>query len=183
MLTRYETVRQRAAVEGQLAMPTEFCALQILRACNVAPQHLFTLLTPFNDQLPNSPEQLSALCRTLRRHGHIAEQLPGNIASALRGPATQARAGAYMAIADPTSQSPDQGTATFLSSSESGQAASYWDTLFPSALTSGDPFVAWSDSQTQGNWSSSQAPLLQTSSQNHSFPVDLDGDQEEDWED
>ena len=47
MLARYETVRQRAAVEGQLAMPTEFCALQILRACNVAPQHLFQLFAAF----------------------------------------------------------------------------------------------------------------------------------------
>ena len=72
MLARYETVRQRAAVEGQLAMPTEFCALQILRACNVAPQHLFTLLQPFNDQLPSTPEQLSTLCRTLRRHGQLS---------------------------------------------------------------------------------------------------------------
>ena len=135
MLARYETVRQRAAVEGQLAMPIEFCALQILRACNVAPQHLFNLLQPFNDQLPSTAEQLSALCRTLRRHGHIAERLPGNIASALHGPASQARAGAYMAIDDPTSQSPDQGTATFLSSSESGQAASRWDTLLKSLQT------------------------------------------------
>ena len=60
MLARYETVRQRAAVEGQIAMPIEFCALQILRACNVAPQHLFNLLQPFNDQLPNTQEQFNA---------------------------------------------------------------------------------------------------------------------------
>ena len=45
----------------------------------------------------------------------------------------------------PVAQSPDQGNATFLRSTESGQAASSWDTLLPSALTSGNPFVAWSD--------------------------------------
>ena len=117
------------------------------------------------------------MCRTLRRHGHISERLPGNIASALHGPATQARAGAYMALDNPVAQSPDQGTATFLSSTESGQAASPWDTLLPSTLTSGNPFVAWSDPGQASN-------PLQPSSQNASFPVNLDtDDQDEDWED
>ena len=122
-------------------MPIEFCALQILRACNVAPQHLFNLLQPFDNQLPKTQEQFSVLCRTLRRHGHIAEQVPGNIASALHGPARQARAGAYMAMDNSLmAPSPDQGIANFLSDSQSGQAASFWDTLLPSALTSGNLF-------------------------------------------
>ena len=161
-------------------MPREFCALQILKACNVAPQHLFNLLQPFDNQLPNNAEQFNALCRTLRRHGHIAERMPGNIASALNGPATQARAGAYMAMDNPMAQSPDQGTATFLSSPESGQAASPWDTLLPSALTSGNPFATWSDPN-QVQSSSEYTPLPMTS---QSFPVNLDtDDQDDDWED
>ena len=123
-----------------------------------------TLLQPFSDQLPNTQEQFNSMCRTLRRHGHISERLPGNIASALHGPATQARAGAYMALDNPVAQSPDQGTASFLGSTELGQAASSWDSLLPSTLTSGNPFTAWSDPGQASN-------PLQSSAQHASFPV------------
>jgi hypothetical protein len=47
LLARYETVRQRAAIEGQFVMSIEGCSLQVLRACNIQSQHLFTLLQPF----------------------------------------------------------------------------------------------------------------------------------------
>ena len=47
MLARYETVRHRANVEGQFVMSVEGCTLQILRSCNIGPQHLFALLQPF----------------------------------------------------------------------------------------------------------------------------------------
>ena len=40
----YDTVRQRAATEGQFVMSAEGCALQMLRACHVAPGLLFQLL-------------------------------------------------------------------------------------------------------------------------------------------
>jgi hypothetical protein len=42
LLARYETVRQRAAVEGQAAMNVERCAMQLLRAVGIQPQHLLT---------------------------------------------------------------------------------------------------------------------------------------------
>jgi hypothetical protein len=47
LLARYETVRQRAAVEGQFVMNIESCALQVLRACGIQSQHFFMLLQPF----------------------------------------------------------------------------------------------------------------------------------------
>ena len=184
MLARYETVRQRAAVEGQISMSVEFCALQIFRACNVAPQHLFTLLQPFDNQLPTTQEQLSAMCRTLRRHGHISEHMPGNIASALHGPARQARAGAYMAMDAPSMDlRSSQGTAAFLSDSQSGQAASQWDTLLPAALTSGNPFAAWSHDQQQSSQDQGYAPAAsQYTAPNASYPVTADADnQDSDW--
>merc|ERR1712185_732020 len=47
LLARYETVRQRAALEGQFVMTVPGCSLQIIRACGMGPQHLFILLQPF----------------------------------------------------------------------------------------------------------------------------------------
>ena len=35
VLARYEIVRQRAAVEGQIVMSMEGCSMQLLRACNI----------------------------------------------------------------------------------------------------------------------------------------------------
>ncbi len=100
LLARYETVRQRAAVEGQFVMSVEGCSLQMLRACGIQAQHLFTLLQLFRGQLPQTDAQFQDLCTQLRRFGHIAEQARGNVASALHGPMRQAGAGHYMAQPD-----------------------------------------------------------------------------------
>ena len=86
LLARCETVRQRAALEGQFVMSVEGCALQILRACGISSQHLFTLLQPYSGQLPRTDAQFNNLCQQLRRHGHITEGTPGNIATSLHGP-------------------------------------------------------------------------------------------------
>ena len=56
LLARYETVRQRAAMEGQFVMSTEGCALQLLRAVGIGTQHLLTLLQPFQGQLPQTDQ-------------------------------------------------------------------------------------------------------------------------------
>ena len=97
LLSRYETVRQRAALEGQFVMSVEGCSVQILRACGIGPQHLFTLLQPFQGQLPRTDQQFNQLCTQLRRYGHISENAPGNVAAALHGQPRQARPGAYLA--------------------------------------------------------------------------------------
>ena len=67
LLARYETVRQRAAMEGQFVMSTEGCALQLLRACGIGTQHLLTLLQPFQGQMPQTEQQFHQLCTQLRR--------------------------------------------------------------------------------------------------------------------
>ena len=95
LLARYEIVRQRAAMEGQLVMTVEGNTMQILRACNITPQQLPTLLQPFNGQLPRDDAQFRQLCTQLRRYGHITEGAPGNIGAALRGNVPQARPGMY----------------------------------------------------------------------------------------
>ena len=51
LLARYETVKQRANVEGQFTMSIEGCSLQILRACGIGSQHLLILLQPFQGQI------------------------------------------------------------------------------------------------------------------------------------
>jgi len=86
LLARYETVRQRAAIEGQFVMSIEGCSLQILRACNIQSQHLLTLLQPFGGRLPQNDQQLRDMCTQLRRVGHIsAAGHPQNSANVLRG--------------------------------------------------------------------------------------------------
>ena len=90
LLARYETVRQRAAVEGQFVMSIEGCSLQVLRACNIHSQRLFTLLQPFGGRLPQNDQQFREMCTQLRRFGHISENAPGNIATALQGALRQA---------------------------------------------------------------------------------------------
>ena len=127
LLSRYETVRQRAALEGQFVMSVEGCAVQILRACGIGPQHLFTLLQPFQGQLPQTDQQFNQLCTQLRRYGHISENAPGNIASALQGHPRQARPGAYLAqetqlaLRDATQRSASHAdVATFLSNTQGG---------------------------------------------------------------
>ena len=107
LLARYETVRQRAAVEGQFVMSMEGCSLQILRACGIQSQHLFTLLQPFGGRLPQTDAQFREMCTQLRRYGHISEGASGNIATALHGPLRQARPNTYLAQQgqDPQGQS------------------------------------------------------------------------------
>ena len=100
LLTRYDTVRARAAIEGQFLMNIEGCALQLLRAIGTQPQHLMVLLQPFGGQLPHDEAQFDAMTTQLRRFGHITENYPGNIASSLHGPLRQARPGAYWSLAD-----------------------------------------------------------------------------------
>ena len=57
LLALYETVRQRAAVEGQFIMSIEGCALQLLRVSGVQTQHFFTLFQPYGGRLPQTDEQ------------------------------------------------------------------------------------------------------------------------------
>ena len=96
LLARYDTVRQRAAVEGQFTMSIEGCSIQLLRAVGIGHQHLPLLLQPFNGQLPQNEQQFNNLMTQLRRYGHVSENAPGNIASVLHGPLRQARPGAYL---------------------------------------------------------------------------------------
>ena len=154
LLARYEVVRQRAAVEGQVVMSTEGCALQLLRACGIQAQHLFTLLQPFNGQLPQNDAQFQQLCTSLRRYGHISEGVPGNVASTLHGPPRQARPGAYMAESDAQAlqaaarRTADAGGAgTYFGQAQAGvQPGSFWDTLLPQPLAGpDDPFAAWAN--------------------------------------
>ena len=91
LLARYEVVRQRAFTEGNFVMSVEGCALQLLRACHIQPQHLLVLLQPFGGKLPTTDQEINNFTTQLRRFGHISEGAPGNIASALRGPMRQER--------------------------------------------------------------------------------------------
>ena len=47
LLARYETVRQRAVIEGQFVLSVEGCSLQLLRACGSQsiPASYYTLAT------------------------------------------------------------------------------------------------------------------------------------------
>ena len=137
-------------------MSVEGCALQILRACGISSQHLFTLLQPYSGQLPQTDAQFNNLCQQLRRHGHITEGTPGNIATSLHGPPRQARPGSYavqdnrQALRDATQRSSvNPGMTTFLSHPREGQGGSSWDTLLPTAVMP-DPFTAWADSSADG---------------------------------
>ena len=96
LLARYETVRQRAAIEGQFHMSVEGCSLQVLKCCGIQSHHLFILLQPFNGTLPQNEDQFRQLCTQLRRHGHNTEGTRGNVASMLHGPYHQARPGQYL---------------------------------------------------------------------------------------
>ena len=96
LLARYDAVRNRAATEGQFVMSVEGCALQILRSVGIGAQHLFTLLQPFQGQLPRDEAQYTQLITQLRRYGHISEGSVGNIASSLHGLFRQARPGSYL---------------------------------------------------------------------------------------
>ena len=73
LLARYDTVRHRAAVEGQFVASTEGCALQLCRAIGIGPQHLYTLLQPYGGVWPSAQQPFDSVATQLRRHGHISE--------------------------------------------------------------------------------------------------------------
>ena len=128
LLARYDTVRQRAATEGQFVMSVEGCSLQILRAIGIQHQHLFHLLQPFQGNLPTNDAQFQQLLTQLRRYGHITEGAPGNIASTLSGPFRQARPGAYLASGGGgNAEATGQRTDAFFG--DASQPANAWEVL------------------------------------------------------
>ncbi len=142
VLARYEIVRQRAAVEGQFVMSMEGCSLQLLRACNIQPNHLFTLLQPFRGQLPQDEPQFHEMCTQLRRFGHISEGTQGNIASSLQGPLRQARPNAY--LTQGTDHPADGTTHSYFGNP--GSQPEPWSDLSAqpfSAAGGTDPFATW----------------------------------------
>ena len=150
LIARYETVRQRAALEGQYVQAVPGCALQLMKACGMGPQHLFILLQPFQGQLPRTDAQFRELCTHLRRYGHIAENTPGNIGSQLSGAPRQARPGAYMTqtgnqhFRDAYERTmSNSAAATFLSSSQEGQGSGLWDGAAAQSLLQNDPSAQW----------------------------------------
>ena len=48
LLSRYDTIRNRARTEGQFVMNHEGMSLQLLRAIGIGPQRFLELLQPFN---------------------------------------------------------------------------------------------------------------------------------------
>jgi len=88
-------------------MNVQGLAWLLLRACKVSDQHLMNLLTPMQGQFPATEQQLDQMFVMLRRMGHILEQSPGNLATALQGGGPR--------------------TSTFLTSDESVQQSTWND--------------------------------------------------------
>jgi len=61
LLTRYETVRQKARDEGQFVMSIEGCALQLLRACGCSTPQFTTFLQRFEHRLPTTEDEFNLL--------------------------------------------------------------------------------------------------------------------------
>ena len=95
VLARYQLVRQRANTDGGFVMSVEICALKLVRALHVISNQLLHFLEPYGGVFPTTEQQFEHLCSRLRRHGHIVEHSPNNIASSLSGP-RHARPGYYM---------------------------------------------------------------------------------------
>ena len=185
LLARYEIVRQRAALEGQFVMSTEGCALQLLKACGIQAQHLFILLQPFGNQLPQDDAQFNLLAQQLRRYGHITENAPGNVAAALNSAPRQARPGAYWTENDTQAYwqaartTADAGGAgTYFERSQQGLTpGSVWDSLLPQEPGSADPFAAWATGREPTQqpgvpWESGNAePWSQSAYPAMAFPV------------
>ena len=72
-LSRYEIVRQRAAVDGQFRMTAQGNALQVLRALDTSPTELIVLPQPFAGRYPGNEQELGQLFQVLRRQRHISE--------------------------------------------------------------------------------------------------------------
>ena len=162
LLARYESVKQRAAIEGQFVMSVEGCSLQLLRACGIQPSQLFIMLQPFGGQLPQTDEHFNQLCTQLRRFGHMAEGVRGNAATVLNSGMHQARPGTY--LIDGSQQAKiNQGLMQAAQSANSGPMESFFQHASPSFMTdlggdapwdqlqpeSADPFATWS----QAAWS------------------------------
>ena len=159
LLARYETVRQRAVIEGQFVMSVEGCSLQILRAVGISSQQLFSLLQPFAGQLPTNDAQFNVLCTQLRRFGHITEGSPGNIASSLHGPPRQARPGSYLTDNQGTLREAAQNSpsmSSFFGNQQTGQDGHVWDNLVPAPP---NPFDMWAAGGEGGTTDASQAYL------------------------
>jgi hypothetical protein len=162
LLARYETVRQRAAVEGQFAMSIEGCSLQLLRAIGIQSQHLYTLLQPFGGRLPSTDVQFQATTAQLSRHGHISEGFRGNVASALSGPMRQARQGSYWSDQQHQPAAPTYPAQHYYGPSSS---SSSWDHMLPQhAVAQPDPFALWSPggSQAADTWAQQRTFLQQS---------------------
>ncbi|MCP4853128.1 MAG: hypothetical protein GY903_01375, partial [Fuerstiella sp.] len=84
LLTRFEVSRERAAFEGNYIMTWEGYAITLLRIVGVNDQQLMQLLSPLQGQIPTDEPQFNQMILMMRRMGHIIENQPGNIATALR---------------------------------------------------------------------------------------------------
>lgn len=145
LLARYETVRQRAAIEGQFQMSIEGCSLQLLRACGIQSSHLVMLLQPFQGRFPQTEAEFQAMTAQLRIFGHIHEGTQGNIAQALNGHWRQARAGSYVSdqqayqhVARSGYQHGAQNMQTFFGNTQERANEGPWSALNPQ-----DPFPIW----------------------------------------
>ena len=85
LISRFDTVRQAANNQGQLALSFQGLAWILLRACQVNDMQLMQLLQPFGGLFPSNQAEYAQLTTLLRRMGHIIERSPGNIAGLLRG--------------------------------------------------------------------------------------------------
>ena len=140
LIARYETIRLRAATEGNFTMSVEGQSLQLLRAIGIQSQHLFTLLQPYQGRLPNTDADFGNLCDQLKRYGHVTEGTRDNIGNALHGPLRQARPGQYFAEDQEAYQGAARASAiegnmsTYLSHSQGAARQHPWDTLLPAPL-------------------------------------------------
>ena len=166
-------------------MTGEGCALQILRAVGIGTQHLFQLLQPFGGQLPQTEVQFNQLTQQLRRHGHITEGFPGNIASSLHGPFRQARPGAHIAeggaggswnaettspqaLQQAAANTPSPGLGSYYGQAQAPSGGP-WDSLVPRDLMpppAGNAFATWTQG---GSWNAEAQPRVIHSSE---YPPD-----------
>ena len=102
-LARYEVVRHRAAEEGNFAMETSGCCIQIFRALNVDANRVVQLLRPFGGTFRQNEEQFQQMLSQMRVEGRIIENLPGNIGQTIQAGNRQAHPNAY--LVQPSGQS------------------------------------------------------------------------------
>ena len=172
VLSRYEVVRQRAALEGQFTMPIGGCALQLFRAIGVGPQHMMTLLQPIGGQLPTNDIEFATICQSLRRYGHIQENHPNNIGQALQGAFRQARPGQYFAEEDQPAQS--SSAHTYFGDTQPGRGSTapllYNQDINPAPMwDAGDPRVDGPHMPWHGGGQSAD-------SSSAAYPVDVESD-------